>query len=83
MTNEELIKGLDSISCCDCKHWNPMYGGCYENRKCYEYIVEAIEALEKQEADGCVGCAFEDVEEWEKPCVICKRNNKDYWRAKA
>lgn len=36
----------------------------------------------KEDVDGCLGCAFEDVEEWELPCTKCKRNNKDYWRAK-
>ena len=40
------------------------------------------EAQQKQEADGCQGCAFVDTEEWEMPCVKCKRNCKDYWRAK-
>lgn len=36
----------------------------------------------KEDADGCVGCAFENVEEWELPCAKCMRNCKDYWRAK-
>lgn len=36
----------------------------------------------KEDADGCVGCAFEDVESWQQPCSMCKRNCKDYWRAK-
>lgn len=36
----------------------------------------------KEDADGCVGCAFEDVESWQPPCTMCKRNCKDYWRAK-
>lgn len=36
----------------------------------------------KENADGCVGCVFEDVNEWEMPCYKCKRNSKDYWRAK-
>lgn len=36
----------------------------------------------KENADGCVGCVFEHVEEWEMPCAKCKRNAKDYWRAK-
>lgn len=31
-------------------------------------------------ADGCVGCAYEKVVEWELPCRKCKRNSKDYWR---
>ena len=34
----------------------------------------------KENADGCVGCAFEDVESWQPPCTMCKRNCKDYWR---
>lgn len=37
----------------------------------------------KENADGCRGCAFEQVESWELPCNRCKRNCKDYWRAKA
>lgn len=36
----------------------------------------------KEDADGCCGCAFEDVNPWEMPCDKCKRNSKDYWRAK-
>ena len=39
--------------------------------------------LMKENADGCVGCAFEHVEEWELPCAKCMRNCKDYWREKA
>ena len=38
------------------------------------------EAEKKEEADGCQGCAFTDTEEWEMPCVKCKRAGKDYWR---
>ena len=36
----------------------------------------------KENADGCKGCAFENVESWQPPCAMCKRNCKDYWRAK-
>ena len=36
----------------------------------------------KEDADGCRGCAFEGVNSWEVPCHMCKRNTKDYWRAK-
>lgn len=36
----------------------------------------------KENADGCVGCSFMETEEWEMPCMRCKRNMKDYWRAK-
>ena len=46
-------------------------------------LGELIEALiGRAEADGCLGCAFESCEEWEMPCKKCKRNCKDYWRAK-
>lgn len=40
------------------------------------------EAEKREEADGCQGCAFTDVEEWEMPCVKCRRACKDYWRSK-
>ena len=36
----------------------------------------------KELADGCQGCAFYKVEEWEMPCKKCKRSKKDYWRGK-
>lgn len=36
----------------------------------------------KENADGCVGCAFEDVNSWEMPCDKCCNNNKNYWREK-
>ena len=46
-------------------------------------IIDAIEKQRiKEDADGCIGCAFENVEPWEMPCAKCKRNSKDYWRAK-
>lgn len=47
-----------------------------------EALDMAIKALDRQNADGCSGCAFVNVEEWEMPCVRCKRGCKDYWRAK-
>lgn len=46
-----------------------------------EALDMAIKALDRQNADGCTDCAFESVEEWEMPCVKCKRGCKDYWRA--
>ena len=44
-------------------------------------IAELKRVLDAYLADGCVGCAFEDVSEWELPCRKCERNSKDYWRA--
>lgn len=45
-------------------------------------LKAVIAEFEKQEADGCQGCAFTDVEEWEMPCRKCRRACKDYWRPK-
>lgn len=46
-------------------------------------LIKLIKAwIDRQEADGCVGCAFTDYNEWELPCRVCKRNSKDYWRPK-
>lgn len=36
----------------------------------------------KENADGCVGCEYEDVKSWEMPCDRCCKNNKDYWTGK-
>lgn len=38
--------------------------------------------IEQTRADSCMGCAFMSAEEWEMPCLKCKRNCKDYWRRK-
>lgn len=35
--------------------------------------------LEQCKADGCIGCAYINTEEWEEPCRRCARNCKDYW----
>ena len=43
----------------------------------------AIAELSYYEHDGCCGCAFEGVEEWEMPCVKCKNACKDYYRRPA
>lgn len=44
-------------------------------------IDELRKVLEAYTSEGCTDCVFEDKEEWEFPCTICKRNYKDYWRA--
>ena len=49
------------------------------NKKEIMQVLEAI--IEKDNADGCVGCAFIDTEDWELPCAKCKRACKDYWRS--
>ena len=33
------------------------------------------------EADGCNGCKYIAKDEYDEPCLRCRRNCKDYWRA--
>lgn len=47
-----------------------------------EAIKISVQALVRENADGCMGCVFVDAEKWELPCTKCKRCCKDYWRAK-
>lgn len=47
-----------------------------------EIANRVVEKLKTAEHDGCEGCVFADVEEWEMPCCKCKHGCKDYWRAK-
>lgn len=40
----------------------------------------AIEALQAADADGCDGCKYVTKDEYEMPCLVCKRNHMDKWR---
>lgn len=35
--------------------------------------------IDREEADGCSKCKYEDTKEWEQPCSLCSRNHKDYY----
>jgi len=48
-----------------------------------EELASVLHEVEVARTDGCEGCAFMTCEEWEMPCMKCKRACKDYWRAKA
>ena len=55
----------------------------YDSGYAHGVIHGRVDAMMmKENADGCCGCTFEDVNSWEMPCARCKRNSKDYWRAK-
>ena len=58
-----------------------------KNKNANELLYMALEAPKKEQerenADGCTGCAYITAEEWELPCSKCKRAAKDYWRPKA
>ena len=44
-------------------------------------LIDLVEAwIARKDADACIGCAYFEQEEWEMPCVKCKRACKDYWR---
>lgn len=79
MTNDEAIKWLESAKS-EVEWEYPL--------ELYVALDHAIDAIKKVELlkpefhDGCQGCAFADVEEWEMPCAKCTWNCKDYWRAK-
>lgn len=40
----------------------------------------AIKALQAENADGCDGCKYVTKDEYEMPCLVCKRNHMDKWR---
>lgn len=72
-------KGIDCLQC----NARAMCSS-YANFKYEQGYAQAIHDYEimKENADGCRGCAFENVNEWELPCTKCKRNCKDYWRVR-
>ena len=49
-----------------------------ESRKENTELLKKIEQLEIQikEMRNCLNCAFWDIEQQEKPCLICVENNK-------
>ncbi len=46
-----------------------------------EELIKLVQAwIDRQEADGCDGCMYQNKAEWEMPCKQCRRGCKDYWR---
>ena len=42
-----------------------------------DYIL--VHQKEREEADGCDLCKYEDRQPWEFPCIVCKRNCMDLY----
>lgn len=42
-----------------------------------DYIL--VHQKEREEADGCDMCKYEDRQPWEFPCIVCKRNCMDLY----
>ena len=44
------------------------------------YIDAQPTVYDNNKADGCNGCKYISKDEYEEPCLRCKRNYRDYWR---
>ena len=77
MTNEEAIKVLEEMY--------DIYDTIHEETDLDYGFLEmqtidiAIEALLSANADGCDGCKYVNKDEYEMPCLVCKRNHVDKW----
>lgn len=81
MSNEELKATIQDIH--ESVYQQGYEQGATDMEKAKQIIIDELhKQIETLEADGCEGCAFISTEEWEMPCVKCKRNCKDYWRTK-
>ena len=69
------------VATCDYGNGRPdECGSTGEEGSFAEMIFNACSKNFFTDIQGCAGCAFEDNEEWEMPCVQCKRISKDYYR---
>ena len=51
-------------------------------REYAEAIDMAISALSAEDADGCLGCEYEGLSEFDEPCTDCKNNYLNKWNPK-
>lgn len=47
----------------------------------HEVLCE-VNVQESAEHDGCKDCRYEECEEDERPCVLCRNTHDDYWQPK-
>lgn len=83
--NKEIMKEKEAIHYLFGKYLVPITSEASFSKEAIKHneaIRMAIDALKRTDADGCTGCNFEYVDEWEMPCAKCKRNHMDYWRPK-
>lgn len=52
------------------------------SEKMLKIMVLIDDALQKADADGCDGCVYQNFLNGGIPCVMCKRNSRDYWEKK-
>jgi len=73
MTNKEALEECKSRLVCK-------YGVSAQTLS-QDFWEICVEALEKQEADGCIGCKYETKDQYEMPCLVCKNNYQNMWKA--
>ena len=75
MKKEEILKGLELSG------GIVITGTSKRIMDFLEALDEAREVLERIDAEGCVGCKYEDVPPHCLPCNECKRNCHDFWES--
>ena len=71
MTNKEAIELLTEVDEIATENG--------ENGDGFVALKIAIEALKREDHDGCDGCEYEPKDEFTFPCVICKQNFVDMY----
>ena len=79
MTRDEAIKALTI----QLEYWEQLKEKNvltdHEGNNVVDILKMAIEALQKQEHDGCEGCKYTHKDQYEMPCLMCKQSKKDLW----
>ena len=79
MTRDEAIKALTI----QLQYWEQLKEKNvltdHEGNNVVDILKMAIEALQKQEHDGCEGCKYTHKDQYEMPCLMCKQSKKDLW----
>lgn len=75
MKKEEILKGLELSG------GIVITGISKRITNFLEALNEATKILKRIDADGCVGCKYEDVPPHRPPCDECKRNCHDFWES--
>ena len=79
MTRNEAIKALTI----QLEYWEQLKEKNvltdHEGNNVVDILKMAIEALQKQEHDGCEGCKYTHKDQYEMPCLMCKQSKKDLW----
>lgn len=73
MTREEAIRIIETV-------FQDEYVYKYYDSITHQALDMAIEALKREDHDGCDGCKYEANDEYMTPCNKCKQNYKDEYK---